>query len=435
MRWLCWPPHWACPARRHTWIADSNLRLDLVHTQDSIVVSARYLVEDPLLVGPARQPDLSVQIETPLGAAQPTTVLRADAGDLPMAVGFLISEEKKPTQHLMPLLFAYSKERDVRWFGLDRGQVRRFRKATEAYALLISGGAVTRTVAHRVLEAVATDRSATKALFLTADLLPLLDRSWFDKARKSGIALYPVFAPGEHMLPWQTQAVAATGGRFLPWGTHSPSLLEVAVAMAELRNSVVGVFPLQDLPSQFQYRLPFEAEDTVSLAIAHGDATTRFPLPRNPIGLADALDPQEWFAWLNTGSRRPYAGFVAGLLLAVAVSVITAARKLCRPTIAWISVERGRRKGIRSLPYTLGRGHSCDLVIDNPTVSRKHAEIRFDSGGLVLRDLSSKHGTFMDGVAVARSRLGFSQSVELGEVKLNLVLPEPYSVGASQSNS
>jgi len=49
---------------------------------------------------------------------------------------------------------------------------------------------------------------------------------------------------------------------------------------------------------------------------------------------------------------------------------------------------------------TIGRGSDCDLVLDEPEMSRRHAVIE-NSGDLIyLRDLGSANGTFVNGVQV-----------------------------------
>jgi pSer/pThr/pTyr-binding forkhead associated (FHA) protein len=49
---------------------------------------------------------------------------------------------------------------------------------------------------------------------------------------------------------------------------------------------------------------------------------------------------------------------------------------------------------------TIGRGSDCDLVLDEPEMSRRHAMIE-NSGDLIyLRDLGSANGTFVNGVQV-----------------------------------
>ena len=41
---------------------------------------------------------------------------------------------------------------------------------------------------------------------------------------------------------------------------------------------------------------------------------------------------------------------------------------------------------------TLGRSRQCDVVLDDPNVSRQHAEIRPRGGSWVLTDLGSTNG-------------------------------------------
>ncbi len=46
---------------------------------------------------------------------------------------------------------------------------------------------------------------------------------------------------------------------------------------------------------------------------------------------------------------------------------------------------------------TIGRDPAATLVLDHGTVSRRHAEITYDNGSCLLRDLGSKNGTFVNG--------------------------------------
>lgn len=58
----------------------------------------------------------------------------------------------------------------------------------------------------------------------------------------------------------------------------------------------------------------------------------------------------------------------------------------------------------------VGREDTVDVVIDNPSVSRQHAEIRQEEGGWVVEDLGSSNGTFLHG-----SRIEGPQSLEAGD--------------------
>ncbi|MDZ4812466.1 MAG: FHA domain-containing protein [Pseudomonadota bacterium] len=48
----------------------------------------------------------------------------------------------------------------------------------------------------------------------------------------------------------------------------------------------------------------------------------------------------------------------------------------------------------------IGRGSDCDLVLDEPEMSRKHAMIEVTAAGIYLRDMGSANGTYVNGVQV-----------------------------------
>ncbi|MDH3271592.1 MAG: FHA domain-containing protein [Gemmatimonadota bacterium] len=58
----------------------------------------------------------------------------------------------------------------------------------------------------------------------------------------------------------------------------------------------------------------------------------------------------------------------------------------------------------------VGRDEGADVVIDNPSVSRRHAEIRLDDSGWVVEDLGSSNGTYFKGQKIAGA-----QSIGLGD--------------------
>ena len=66
---------------------------------------------------------------------------------------------------------------------------------------------------------------------------------------------------------------------------------------------------------------------------------------------------------------------------------------------------------------TLGRSRQCDVVLDDPNVSRQHAEIRPRGGSWVLTDLGSTNGSRstaarIDGPEVVKP----GDEIELGTV-------------------
>jgi len=66
----------------------------------------------------------------------------------------------------------------------------------------------------------------------------------------------------------------------------------------------------------------------------------------------------------------------------------------------------------------LGRGTDCDLRLVDPGVSRHHAELRVEDGEVVLVDLGSTNGTFVNGQPVRRVTLADGTQVTLGRTTL-----------------
>lgn len=67
----------------------------------------------------------------------------------------------------------------------------------------------------------------------------------------------------------------------------------------------------------------------------------------------------------------------------------------------------------------IGRDPSSDLVLDHPTVSRRHAQVEQTAQGHDIRDLNSINGTFVNGQAVRRPQLlQVGDVVQIGPFKL-----------------
>lgn len=73
----------------------------------------------------------------------------------------------------------------------------------------------------------------------------------------------------------------------------------------------------------------------------------------------------------------------------------------------------------------LGRSSACDYVVDDPTVSLRHARLAFRQGQWWLEDLASTNGTFLNGEQVQGSVLvANNDEILLGQVSLVVSLPE-----------
>ncbi len=70
----------------------------------------------------------------------------------------------------------------------------------------------------------------------------------------------------------------------------------------------------------------------------------------------------------------------------------------------------------------IGRSSDADLFFDDVTVSRRHAELaRNERGRLVLRDLGSLNGTYLNRVRVEQAILEPGDEVQIGKFKFVFV--------------
>nr|WP_277608664.1 GAF domain-containing protein [Microbulbifer elongatus] len=72
--------------------------------------------------------------------------------------------------------------------------------------------------------------------------------------------------------------------------------------------------------------------------------------------------------------------------------------------------------------YRLGRGTDCNLQLDNPSVSRLHAELKQVEGVWTLRDLASKNGTKLHGSNIRVAQLTDDCWLSVGELQARFQL-------------
>jgi FHA domain len=70
---------------------------------------------------------------------------------------------------------------------------------------------------------------------------------------------------------------------------------------------------------------------------------------------------------------------------------------------------------------TLGRSRDCDCVLAEPSVSRRHAELRRHGDRWLLRDLGSRNGTRVNGVRLLdEAEVGPGDRVSFGDAGFRL---------------
>jgi len=98
----------------------------------------------------------------------------------------------------------------------------------------------------------------------------------------------------------------------------------------------------------------------------------------------------------------------------------TGARRVESPRQASraLLVGENKRTVVSGDPFVIGRSRECDLVLDDPNVSRRHAELRREDGGWAVRDLGSTNGIKLNDRRSRGGRLSPGDEITLGLSRL-----------------
>src|SRR5437870_9229931 len=75
---------------------------------------------------------------------------------------------------------------------------------------------------------------------------------------------------------------------------------------------------------------------------------------------------------------------------------------------------------VGSRPVTIGRAPDNDLPVDNLAVSNYHAKVYYEAGRMVIEDLNSLNGTFVNDLRIERSTLHDGDNVHIGKHTINV---------------
>jgi hypothetical protein len=94
-------------------------------------------------------------------------------------------------------------------------------------------------------------------------------------------------------------------------------------------------------------------------------------------------------------------------------------------TPAFLYVEKGPGVGqlipVKQGPLVIGRASACDLRLQHPSISRRHAQLMRQSERFVLRDLGSQNGTFVNRVKLTGdTEIHVGDELSLGNAVLRL---------------
>ena len=99
--------------------------------------------------------------------------------------------------------------------------------------------------------------------------------------------------------------------------------------------------------------------------------------------------------------------------------------------IALAGPSTGKTFGLTTGEFSIGRDPANSLFLNDPLISRKHAAIRTTMSGIVILDLNSRNGTFVNAVPVAQRKLEPGDRIQIGDSLLLFVIEEEDAAGDS----
>jgi DNA-binding NtrC family response regulator len=92
-----------------------------------------------------------------------------------------------------------------------------------------------------------------------------------------------------------------------------------------------------------------------------------------------------------------------------------------------------RRQRLRDAPLHIGRGPDNDLVLPDRAASLQHCRLEPNAGELLVRDLGSRNGTFVNGVRVERALVSGGAHIRVGRTDLRLLARDAHGRVAGSS--
>jgi adenylate cyclase len=84
--------------------------------------------------------------------------------------------------------------------------------------------------------------------------------------------------------------------------------------------------------------------------------------------------------------------------------------------------EQGQVHKINRPTTTVGRSNTCEVVLTDPLISRQHCQILLGMGGVILRDLGSTNGTFLNGTRIIESAIRNQDVISVGNTRLRFAV-------------
>lgn len=85
----------------------------------------------------------------------------------------------------------------------------------------------------------------------------------------------------------------------------------------------------------------------------------------------------------------------------------------------------GMRHPLQPPGFTIGRGSDADLRVNDPGISRRHAEFQVHAGGRIrIVDLGSTNGIVVNGNRVREADIGDGSRIEIGSTRMLVHAPQ-----------
>ena len=89
-----------------------------------------------------------------------------------------------------------------------------------------------------------------------------------------------------------------------------------------------------------------------------------------------------------------------------------------QPEVVTLSVD-GRKLVISKRRTLIGRSKECDVQIDDPGASRRHAELRQEGTAYWIVDLDSTNGLEVNGLRTQRAKLDHGDKITIGSTEIS----------------
>lgn len=88
---------------------------------------------------------------------------------------------------------------------------------------------------------------------------------------------------------------------------------------------------------------------------------------------------------------------------------------------AYFAARQVLSVALASGSHVIGRSPACQIIIPHDSVSRRHARLSVAGSDVVVTDLNSRNGTFLNGTRIRCAHVGFGQSLSFGAVHCTIV--------------